>query len=114
MVSMTQLEFWEGSVPAELTLNTMILLPKGKADYRVIGLVEVICKIITTIINTRLGTAISLHDALHGFRQGRVSVTTTLEANLAQQMALICHEPLFQVFPDVNKAYDSLYQTRCM
>ena len=57
--------FWEGRVLAELAWNTIILLPKGKGEYRGIGLVEVIWKMITTIIHNRLWTAIYLHDALH-------------------------------------------------
>ena len=37
--------------------------------YRGIGLVEVICKMTTSIIKTLLMVDISLHDALHGFCQ---------------------------------------------
>ena len=32
----------------------------------------------------------------------------TLEANLVQQLTRITHKPLFQLFLDVCKAYDSL------
>ena len=49
-----------------------------------------------------------LHDALHGFRAGRGTGTATLEANLAQHLAWITYEPLFRVFLDVRKAYNSL------
>ena len=48
--------------------------------------------------------AITLHDALHGFRQGRGAGTATIEANMAQQLAGIFHEPLFQVLIDVQKS----------
>ena len=85
----------------------MVLLPKGKLKYIVILLVEVIWKMIITIIHIRLRTAISLHDALHCFSQIRGAVTATLEAKLAQFMAVIFHEPLFQVLLGVNKAYES-------
>ena len=64
---MTQMAFQEGRLPSELTWTTMILLLKGRGGYRGVGLVEVIWKMITTIINTRLGVAISLHDAMYGF-----------------------------------------------
>ena len=50
----------------------------------------------------------TLHDKLNGFRAGRAARTATLEAKLAQQLALIAHKLLFQVFRDVWKAYDSL------
>ena len=42
MVSMMQLTFRKVNVQAELTWNNTILHPKGKGDYRVIVLVEVI------------------------------------------------------------------------
>ena len=32
---------------------------------------------------------------------------------MAPQLAGIYHEPLFQMFLNVRKAYDSLYRTRC-
>ena len=68
MVSMEQLKLREGRLPEELIWTTMILLPKEKDKYRVIVFVEVIWKMITTIINNRLRTTISLQDALNGFR----------------------------------------------
>ena len=55
-----------------------------------------------------------LHDALHGFRAGWGMGMGSLEANLAQQFVEIAHEPLFQVFLDVCKAYDSLDRGRCI
>ena len=33
-----------------------------------------------------------------------------METKLEQQLAGIFHEPLFQVFIDVRKVYDSLYR----
>ena len=71
---------------------------------------------ITTIMNTRIKTSISLFDALNEFRfrQGRGTGTATLEDKLAQQLEIICHVLLFQLLLDVNKAYDSLAQMRCM
>ena len=59
-------------------------------------------------MNNRLWDAITLYDASHGFRQGKWVVTVTMEAKLAQQLTIIFHEPLFQVFLDVWKSYDSL------
>ena len=49
-----------------------------------------------------------LHDALHGFREGIGTGGATLEAKLAQQLARLAHEPLFQVFLYIRKSYDSL------
>ena len=55
-----------------------------------------------------------LHDTLHGFRIWRGTETATLEAKLAHQMAGLAHKPLFQVFLDVRKAYNSLDKERCL
>ena len=55
-----------------------------------------------------------MHDALHGFRQGRGVGTATLEENLAQQIAGLCHDTLLQVFMDVRKDYYSMERGRCM
>ena len=74
LISTTQLEIREGRL---------------QGGYRGIGLTEVICKIIATIINTQLRVSISLHNALHGFQQGRGTSTATLEANFSQQLAVI-------------------------
>ena len=69
---------------------------------------------INTIINNRLSTTITIHDALHGFRQRRGTGTSILKVKLVQQLAGILQKPLFQVFLDVKKSYDSLDQTQCM
>ena len=37
-----------------------------------------------------------------------------MEAKLSQHMVGLVHEPLFQVFLDVRKAYDSLDRDRCL
>ena len=58
--------------------------------------------------------SVTRYDSLHGFRAGRGTGTSTLEANLAQQLAGIVHEALFQVFLDVWKVYDSLGRGWCM
>ena len=45
----------------------------------------------------------NLHDDLHSFRQGQGTREATLEENLEQKLAGICHEPLFQVLLDAWK-----------
>ena len=77
-------------------------------------MVETIWKVCTSIVNSRLRSSIVLHDALYGFRMGRVTGRAIIESKLEQQIAGISHKPLFQVFVDVRKAYDSLDRRRCM
>ena len=68
----------------EATWQTVVLIPKGKNEYRVIGLVEVMWKVLAVILHRRLTTAITYHDFLHCFLAGRGTGTATLEAKLLQ------------------------------
>ena len=86
----------------------MVLIQKGRKEYRVIGLVEVMWKVVTAILHCLLTTAITYHDALHGFRVGRPTGTSTLEAKLLQQLAATREEVLYVIFLDLAKAYDAL------
>ena len=42
----------------------LVLIPKGKKDYRGIGLVEVIWKVVAAILNRRFTASITYHDFL--------------------------------------------------
>ena len=84
MVRIIQKTFKDGAVPEEVAWATMVFLPKGRREYREIGLVEVVWKVCATVVNFRLKKSVTLQNALHGFRAGRGTVTATLEANLAQ------------------------------
>ena len=86
----------------------MVIIPKGVGWYTCIGLVEVEWKVCALIMNNRLRSTITLLDALQGNRKMRGEGTTTTEANLAHNLAGLCHEPLFQIFLDIQKSYDSL------
>ena len=59
-------------------------------------------------MNNRLWYAITMRNAMQCFRQGKVTGTSTIDANMAQKLAGVCHEPILQVFLDVWKAYNSL------
>ena len=92
-----------------------VFTPKMEGGgYWGIGIVEVVWKVYATVVNFGLKRSVTLHDALHGFRAGRGMGAATLEANLVQKLSGIAHEPLFQVFLDVQKAYDSLGRGWCM
>ena len=69
--------------------QSVVLIPKGKKDYRGIGLVEVTWKVVAAILKRRLTASINYHDFLHGFREGRSTGTATLEAKLLQQLAAL-------------------------
>ena len=61
---------------------------------------------ISTIINIRLSTYILINDYLHGFRQGRGADMVMVKDKPSQHPLGILHKPLFQVFLDMNKAYE--------
>ena len=60
------------------------------------------------LIDTRLRAILQLHDALHGFRSGRGTGTAIMELNLSQELNIIDQDPLFLVFLDLRKAYDTV------
>ena len=79
---MVQTASRDGDLAEEATWQAVVLIPKGKKDYRGIGLVEVMLKVVTAILNLRFTSSITYHDALHGFRAGCDMGTATLEAKL--------------------------------
>ena len=114
MVEIIQTAFWEGKLAEEATWQTVVLTPKGKKEYRGIGLVEVTWKVVAVILHSRLKTAITFHDALHGFQEGRGTGTATLEAKMLQKLAAMREEVLYVIFLDLTKAYDDLDRSRSL
>ena len=50
-VDLIQSEFQEGKLTDEATWQAVVLIPKGKTDYRGIGLMEVMWKVVAAILN---------------------------------------------------------------
>ena len=48
---MVQMAFRDGVLAEEATWQAVVLIPKGKKDHRVIGLVEVRWKVVAAILN---------------------------------------------------------------
>ena len=92
--------------------QAVVLIPKRKKDYRGIGIVEVMCKVVAEILNFRLTASITFQDLLHCFREGRGTGTVTLEANLLQQLAALREEFLYVIFLDLSKASYALCRSR--
>ena len=82
----------------------MVLIPKGKKDYRGISLVEVMWKVVAAILNRQLTAYITYHDFLHGFRAGRGTSTATLEAKMMQHLSALRKEVLYVIYLDLSKA----------
>ena len=98
----------------EATWQTVVIIPKGKKEYRGIGLVEVTWKVVAEILHRRFTTAITYHDALHGFWAGRGTGTATLKSKLLQQIAAMREEVLYVIFLDLTKVYDALDRSRSL
>ena len=109
-----QTAFRDRDLAEEVTWQAVVLIPKGNKDYRGIGLVEVMWKVVTAIINRRFTASITYYNAFHGFRAGRGTVTATLEAKLLQQLAALREEVLYEIFLDLTNAYDTLDRSRCL
>ena len=112
-VKLVQAVWDEGKIPIQLGWVVTVLIPKGGGDYRGIGLLEPIWKVIERLIDRRL-EVIALHDSLHGCRNGRGTGTAVIEAKLSQQLAHIEQTPFYGVFIDLKKAFDAMDRERCL
>ena len=70
VVDLVQTAFREGSVAEEAMWQAVVLILKGNKEYREIGLVEVMWKVVAAILNRRLMASIAFHNFFHGFRSG--------------------------------------------
>ena len=91
----------------------VVLIPKGRGDYRGIGLLEPCWKLIEIVMDRRLNV-VELHDSLHGFRVGRGCGTATVEAKLAQHLSYLEQEAFYGIFIDLRKAYNAMDRERCL
>jgi len=115
VVQLVQHAFQTGVVPTRARSNTLVLIPKPEAgQVRGIGLLEPIWKLTSAIVNQRLMSNITFHDDLHGFLPGRGTGTACLEAKLEAQWAFRSGHPLYHIFLDFTKAYDSIDRARTL
>ena len=90
------------------------MIPKGNGNFRGIGLVDVMRKTVTVILNRRLAVVINFHNRLHKFRIGRGTGTASLKVKMLQQLMEMREEVLYEIFLDLHKAYDALDRNRCL
>lgn len=107
--------FSAGEVPKDLCSEILVLIPKSTPNqFCGIALLEVIYKLISAICNRRIQNAIKFDDAVHGFRKGRGTGTAIMEAKLLMQLYCRQDDPLYMVFIDLKKAYNTLDRDRAL
>jgi hypothetical protein len=97
----------------QMSWIVVVLLPKGGGDFQGIGLLDPCWKVVEKIMVRRMG-AIDFHPCLHGGMPKRGMGTARIEAKLAQQLAWVEQEPLYQIFVDLRKAYNHLNREKCL
>ena len=86
----------------------MVFLTKGNREFCCIGLVGVLWKVVSGVINQRIKFAIVYHNVLHSFWSGRGTGTTPLKAKLLQQLTSMREQFLYEVFHDLSKVCNVL------
>ena len=104
----------ERRVEEEATWQAVILIYNGRMEYYVIGLLELVWKVVVVILNLRLTAFIAYQDFLHILQAGHGLGTTTLKAKLFQQLEAMRVEVLHGIFLDLHKAYDTLDRDICL
>jgi exonuclease III len=113
-VDLVQHVYSTGEIPEAMAYAVCVLLPKADGGVRGLGLLEVIWKVLASILCERMNATIEWHDCIHGFRAERGCGTAIVEVKLFQQLAALAQIPVFAIFLDLRKAYDSVDRERTL
>ena len=113
LVSLIQVVWLHGKIMQQLTWIIVVLLPKGGGDYRGIGLLETIWKVVERIMDWGLNI-ILLYEVLHGCCDGCGMGTAMIEAKLVQQLSHLEQEPFYGVFLGLKKAFNTKEREGCL
>ena len=118
MITVLIVDCWNGTpVPQDWIDGTLISLYKGKGDksicgnYRGITLLAAVGKIFARILLNRLEADIcpvAIPESQSGFRGGRGTVDMIFTARQIQEKCIEQQIPLYQVFVDLTKAFDTV------
>ena len=103
-VEMIQFMRHIGSISTELGCTVIVLIQKLKTDTWVIGLLEVVWKVVEVVIDTRIKTVVQLHNVLHVFFAGRGTGTAITDIKLDKELESVDQDPLLLVFLDLRKS----------
>ena len=110
LIDIVQNMWHTGDIPQELGWTLLVLITKGTTDTQGIGMLEILWKVVEALIYTRIIASLNMQDVSHRFRDGRGTRAAIMELKLAQELAIIDQSPLFLVFLDLRKAYDTVEQ----
>ena len=114
LVDIVQHMWRTGEIPQELGWTVLVIIPKGTSNTWSIGLIDTLWKVVEALIDTRLRASLQLHDVLQRLRAGRGTGADIMELDLAQELTNIDQDPLFLVFLDFSKAYDTMDRERLL
>ena len=114
LVDLVQHMWRTGEIPQDLGWKILVLVTKGTTDTRGIGLLEALWKVVEALIGTRFRAILQMHKVLYGFRAGRGTRTAIMELKLDQELSRIYQDPLFLVFLELRKAYNTVDQDRLL
>ena len=105
---MVQTAFRDRDLMEGKTWSAVVFLLEGGGKYHDIGLVEVVWKAVTVILNFCFAASITYHESIHGFRSDYGTGNVSLEVKLLQKVMSIREEVLYMIFLDIHKWYDAL------
>lgn len=110
MLEFTQFCFQkDATFPNLYKQGILVLIPKTEPrKFRGIALLEVMYKMVTTVINKRIMPSIVWDKSIHGFLPGRGCGTAIALAKIQQDAAERKGLPYYQVFLDLSKALDTV------
>ena len=71
-----------------MSWSSLVIIPKKDGKHRGIGLLEVLWKLVGSIIEKLIKTKVKFHDTLHGFRTSRGTGTAVMEVKLLQKLMI--------------------------
>ena len=101
--SLVQAYFSDGNLVKECNWQTVVIIPKVVGDFRGIGLVYLLCNMVTgTQLASHDGYRLSQHPPC--FPGGPGDGVASLEANLVQQLMAMRGAVLYDIFMGLQKA----------
>ena len=102
VVEILQTAFRDDRISTECTWQMVVLVPKGDGEFRGIGIVGVLWKALSGVINRRIRAAVKLNNFIHGLLGGWGTWTAYLKSKFPQQMMELL-EVLYKFFLDIRK-----------